>query len=223
MKRITRTTLTLLAMLATSAGLFVSPGAAQADGRYVMIGGVQYEDLGITDIGGGGTVGNTLDSAGSAVDSVLQSAKGAACTPKTTTTRFDTPSAHVYYGVHDSVYMWSVWAEAEITGCPDNVVTIRVQMRDRALDATSHPVDGDEATASERVRAGALAELVQKYSNVAMSTGLSYHALTTTVFASQTDGKVTTKWCTAKTWTYLATIAGPQFVGETPAESVKCP
>ena len=144
----------------------------------------------------------------------------ATCVPRSTSTTIHEPSAQVYYGALDTIYLWNNLGEAEIFGCSNNHVTIKVQMFDQALDGTSFPVTGPEATGSGKAKAAAVADLTQRYSNVAMATGSSYHQLTTKAIATQTDGKTTTTWCSTRTWTYLATLVGPRFIGSTPA--AKC-
>jgi len=217
LNRITRTTIALLATVAASVGSVALPGVAQADVQTVTIGGVVYEDRGVVPLDDG-----LVESVNAAVDLVLQAAKGVSCVPKTTSSTIYDPSAHVYYGTLDSIYVWDDLGEAAITGCPDNTVTVKVQMLDQALDGTSAPATSGITEGSGKARAGAIASMMQRYSNIAMSTGLSYHQLTTSVTASQTDGKTTTAWCAKKSWTYIATVAGPSFVGSTPTEKVKC-
>lgn len=223
MKRMTRTILAAVGIAAATFAM-AAPGTATASvGSTVYIDGIAYEDGGTFGIGDGDSgndaVTDTLDGA---LTAVLAVAKPVTCVPKATSTTIHRPNARVYYGSFDSIYTWSGLVEAEVTGCPDNTVTVRARMRDQALDGSSLPAEGYEASATGKGRAGVVAELMQRYNNIVMATGLSYHTLTTTVTASQTDGRTTTVWCSTKSWTYVATLAGPQLVGETPTEKVKC-
>jgi hypothetical protein len=65
-----------------------------------------------------------------------------------------------------------------------------------------------------------IATLEQHYPNVSLVAGGSYHQLMVQVYGTQTDGKTTTAWCVHKTWTYLATVTGPQFLS--PSPTAKC-
>jgi hypothetical protein len=143
------------------------------------------------------------------------------CVPKPDdhTTTIHDPSARVYYGTTDTIYEWEDVAETALKKCTGNMVTINVQLTDQALDGTGLPSQGPPAGRTDRGGAGALAQLEVHYSNLALAAGGSYHDLTMVAQASQTDGKTTTAWCLYRSWTYLATLAGPEFAG---SRTAKC-
>ncbi|HVF04973.1 MAG TPA: hypothetical protein VNA20_09045 [Frankiaceae bacterium] len=163
--------------------------------------------------------GSATDEVGELVSELV--AVAGSCVPKKHVTTIYEPTARVYYGLLDSIYVWQDLAEAETIGCA-NPVKIRVQMFDQPLNGADLPATGAPAEGSGAGRAGAVATLLQRYQNVAMATGLSFHQLTTVVTATQSDGKTATAWCGKRTWTYLATLAGPSIVGSTPTEVSKC-
>lgn len=218
MKRMTRTALSLLTATAASVAVVVavpSPALANVPAGYVYVDRVQIGD-------GTTTVDSALDNVNAAIDLALQAAKGATCVPSSISTTIHDPYADVYYGPLDSIYVWDGLVEATANGCPNNTVTVKAKYRDQALDGTSLPAEGDEASGTGKGEAGARPGLMQRYDNLAMATGVSYHTLTAQVTVTQTDGKTTTAACSTKSWTYLATAAGPYFIGDTPTDKVKC-
>jgi hypothetical protein len=205
-----RTARIITVLAATAAALVAFNPAANAAAT-VVINGVAYQD------GGGVSLGSlpitiTTSEIGTALDTIDAVVKS--CVPKSVSTTINDPEAHVYYGAFDSIYYWQDWAEASESGCPNNRVTMKAQLCDQALDGTTFPACGDEVTYTGTASASGTAELFVDYPNTTLLTG-SPHALTMRVTATQTDGTTTTAWCRTRTWTYLATAAGPEYVGST--------
>jgi hypothetical protein len=200
-----------ITVFATAAAALVAFDPAANAAATVVINGVAYQDEGAVSLGSlpvtieTSEIGLVVDT----VDTVVKS-----CVPKSVGTTINDPKAHVYYGTLDSIYYWQDWAEAFETGCPANRVTMKAQLCDQALDASTLPTCGDEVTYSGTGSASGTAELFVDYPNTSLLTG-SPHALTMRVTATQTDGTTTTAWCRTRTWTYFATLAGPEYVGST--------
>lgn len=213
MKKVLRRAAVLLSPLVATAGLTI-PSAQAGDTVYIE--GVGYEYRGAFALRGP----TPLDSISAFVDTTL--ATTGACVPKPTdfSYHFADPSAGVYYGVLNSIYHWEELISVTDRKCGDNDVTISAQMFDQALDGSSSPAQGQPATSRGVGSAAAVAVLDQYYSNVAMTTGLSYHTLTTQATSTSTSTspagkKVTVTHCAQKSWTYIATAAGPYWAGST--------
>ncbi|MDQ1685585.1 MAG: hypothetical protein QOC82_2322 [Frankiaceae bacterium] len=188
--------------------------AAHAD-DIVYINGLPYRDAGVVTLGG------STSGTGSVLDPVEQLATrevfgigGNTCVPSSLRIDIGDASADRLLGSTDMWYHWEAPATATAVGCPNNVVTIRGQLTDQALDGSSPPTRGDAQTASGRGSAGVVADLWVRYP-YASSLVPGYHTLTMVVTATQSDNKTTTGACATKSWTYLATVAGPQQVGST--------
>ena len=192
----------------------VAPGTAVA-GETVYIDGNPYEYQGLVALGEGATT--IVDSLHVARGAAAPQPKG--CRPTSKSITIHDPSAKTYYGIDDTLYFWTSKVVAEVDGCPNNTVTVSGQMTDQALDGSSLPAHGEVSTGRGRGRAEADVHLVQKYSNVAMAGGQSYHALTVRAWATESDGTTTTSWCASRTFTYLATAVGPIPAGSTPYQS----
>lgn len=218
--RSTRTTISLLVTTAASiAAVLVTPLAAQADSAVPA--GYEYQRSVQFPGANGGSAPDTLtDTINTAADVALGAA--ATCVPTSTSSTIHQPTASAYTGVFDSVYLWSGLVEASITGCKNNKVTTKGQYHDQALNGGSPPVDGEIRTGTGTGKAEVVVDLVQRYDNVEMASGLYYHALTVTTTNSQTDGKTTTSWCTTKTWVYLPLPTGPDYFGQTDQQKVAC-
>lgn len=206
-KRIAR----IITVIAATAAALVAFDPAANAASTVFINGASYQDGGVVPLGSL-PITITTTEIGTAIDTVDAVMKS--CVPKSMSTTTNDPTARPYYGTFDSIYYWQDWAEASESGCPGNRVTMKAQLCDQALDASTLPTCGDEVTYSGTASASGTAELFVDYPNAALLTG-SPHALTMRVTATQTDGTTTTAWCRTRTWTYFATLAGPEFVGST--------
>lgn len=140
------------------------------------------------------------------------------CVPKSETTTINDPVARVYLGATDSIYLWSDVATSTLDSCTSDKTCITVKLLDQALDGSSLPsTDPQTTTACGTGSASAMAQAVVDYTNVALATG-SPHQITMVVNGTATDptvNKTVATWCASRSWTYLATLAGPEFLGST--------
>jgi hypothetical protein len=188
-----------LAVAAVAAATF---GGAAAAGDTVYIDGKPYEDRGVVTLPAG--------SSGAGTFLGIQVATGShACKPSGYPTTIRQPSAHVYYGLTDSIYEWDFGAEADSTGCPDNRLHLDLHVTDIAFDGSS-PVMDMSTSGDGRGHVVASLHMTQHYSNASMAARTSYHQITATARGVDDSAKAT--WCTSTTWTYLATPFGPQYV-----------
>lgn len=144
------------------------------------------------------------------------------CIPKSEQTDISDPAARVYNGVTDSIYLWSDIGTSTLSTCTGDKTCITVQLFDQALDDSSLPTQGDPTTACGTGSASAMAQAVVDYTNLNLATG-SPHTLTMVLNGTAADpntGKTVAAWCAQRTWTYLATLVGPDYLGSTPTE--KC-
>lgn len=219
MNRMTRIAVALVATVAATVGPLALPASAQV-GNTVYINGVPYVDKGIVSLGEDPDVNGLIDSALSTLAGSVGNVSGS-CIPKHFPPTIYQWTAHVYYGALDSVYVWQDPATVEAQGCPNNTVSISVRIVDQGPDGNG-TTTGDPANSSSQGSADAVGSLVLDYSNVTLALGLSYHQLTTTVSATETDGKTTLAACATRSWTYRATLRGPEPVTSTPQQATKC-
>jgi len=217
LKRITRT---ITVFAATAAAIVAFNPAANAATTGPDLSG--YTNLGTVTLDGGTPTTVTvpdINPVGILLDTINKNAH--TCVPSGETTTIADASATVYYSALDSFYYWQDPVVTQLNSCTGNKVTVSATLSDQALDDASAPtVENPAATGSGTGSAGTVGTLFVNYNNITMATGLDYHTLTMTVQGTQTDGKTTTAWCANKSWTYLATLAGPEVVGSTP--TAKC-
>lgn len=213
-----RTTRTIVVFAAAAAALVAFNPAANAD--VTIPSGDVY--VGTVSLGSDPSAGITdLDPTGLLIGTINTVAH--TCVPKSETTTINDPSARVYNGVADSIYIWDDVATSTLDSCTGDKTCITVKLVDQALDDSSLPTTNTTTTtACGTGSATAMAEQVVDYSNVALATG-SPHQISMFVNGTATDptvNKTVATWCATRSWTYLATLVGPEYIGSTP--TAKC-